>query len=281
MSPSSLSAVEVATAVLCWFEAKTPEEQVRFLFEGEAHDYIREKVAIAERGPSALFAKLDSANRRRIVADATKTYAAVKEIVEPTKAPTTSNDHEAKLRVQLSDAIDSFHAIVDRAEEPEDLQDFEDISAMAKDAILNARGCLALLDGKTPPVEDRSEDEECLSVAKEPTKHRPGQHEDESAVEYLRRVVQNLNHEEESLLDELPCVEAALEFFDLWRFYDTEFWEGILQAIADGDDAEPIESFIKRWGLPESWSRAVARAVRIHEDTRLSAMDEPEKGGAA
>ncbi len=79
---------------------------------------------------------------------------------------------------------------------------------------------------------------------------RPGQHDDETATDYLRRVVANLNHEHEGMLDDLPSVEAVLEYFELWHKYGTDFWEGIVEAIQDdGDSPAPVKAFIKKYNL--------------------------------
>ena len=83
----------------------------------------------------------------------------------------------------------------------------------------------------------------------EPIK-RPGQQESETVMEYLRRAVQNLNHEPESILDAMPCVEAILDYFDLWHAYDTDFLEGIVEGINEGDDPKALNEFIAKWKLP-------------------------------
>lgn len=76
---------------------------------------------------------------------------------------------------------------------------------------------------------------------------RPGQAADETAFEYLARVVSNLRHETCALYDELPCVEAVLQFFELWHAYGTDLWSGVLEEIADGADPKPARQWARRW----------------------------------
>jgi hypothetical protein len=85
----------------------------------------------------------------------------------------------------------------------------------------------------------------------EQIKPRPGQHEGESAAEYMSRVVSNLGHEVCALYDELPCVEAVLQFFELWHTYDTDLWSGVLEAISDGESSEPARRWARRWKQSE------------------------------
>jgi len=78
------------------------------------------------------------------------------------------------------------------------------------------------------------------------------QHDDETAIEYLRRVVNNLNFETESFLTDLPSIDAILDYFDLWQTYDTDLLTGIIAAVEAGQDAAPYNSFIAKYNLP--WS---------------------------
>lgn len=78
---------------------------------------------------------------------------------------------------------------------------------------------------------------------------RLGQHADETAYEYLRRVVNNLSFESNNELDCLPSVEAVLEYFELWTTYDTDLLEGIVCAIEDGANPEPYNSFVQKYDL--------------------------------
>lgn len=100
---------------------------------------------------------------------------------------------------------------------------------------------------------------------------RPSQHDDESAMEFLRRVVSNCDHEYENYLDDLPSVEAVLDFFDLWHTYDTDFWAGVLECISEGDDPEPARAFIRKWKLGRVWTSAVNESVKIaKEEAKLA-----------
>jgi hypothetical protein len=83
-----------------------------------------------------------------------------------------------------------------------------------------------------------------------PVKKRPGQFDDETAIEYLRRVVHSLNYETDALLSELPTPEALLQFFDLWHTYGTDCWSGIQECIAEGDDPKPARTFARHWHQP-------------------------------
>ena len=80
--------------------------------------------------------------------------------------------------------------------------------------------------------------------------------ENESAIEFLRRIVGWLDHEPESLLESLPSVEAIIDYAALWDAYGTEFMSGIEEGIlADGDDPKLLIDFVKKhkldWDL--SW----------------------------
>jgi hypothetical protein len=89
---------------------------------------------------------------------------------------------------------------------------------------------------------------------------RPGQREDESAMEYLRRVVSVCDCESEGVLGHLKTVDAVLDFFDLWHTYDTEFWDGVLDSIRDGANPEPAEAFVSRHQLGEAWRLDISEA---------------------
>lgn len=71
-------------------------------------------------------------------------------------------------------------------------------------------------------------------------------HDNESTVDYMRRIVQNLNHEPEYLLDELPTIQAAVDYFELWHVYDADFWSGVVEAISQGADPAPARRFIRK-----------------------------------
>lgn len=79
---------------------------------------------------------------------------------------------------------------------------------------------------------------------------------DETPIEKLRRVAEWVSYEPESLLQELPSVEAIVAFFDLWTAYDTDFLQGIYEAIAEGASAAPYNAFVRKYKLPWRMLRA-------------------------
>lgn len=90
----------------------------------------------------------------------------------------------------------------------------------------------------------------------------PGQHKDESTADYLRRVVSNIGFEREGMLDELKSVDAMFDFFGLWSVYDTDFWEGCMQAISEGDDPTPARDFVAKHNLGSWWSECIDDAIK-------------------
>ena len=84
--------------------------------------------------------------------------------------------------------------------------------------------------------------------------------DDESAIEFLRRVVEWLNVEQESLLADLPTVQAVLDYADLWTVYQTDLMSGIIEAIEDGDDPKPLADFVEKYELNWTIPSAVAPA---------------------
>lgn len=80
--------------------------------------------------------------------------------------------------------------------------------------------------------------------------NRLSQNEDESAIDYLRRVVSNLDYENESILQQMPSVEAILDYYDLFYIYDTDLMTGILECVEEGEEKKPLDDFIKKHNLP-------------------------------
>lgn len=74
-------------------------------------------------------------------------------------------------------------------------------------------------------------------------------HANETAMEYLRRAINNLDYEHETILDALPTNEAVIEYFELWTVYDTEFLSGIMECIEDGADPKPLIDFTKKYNI--------------------------------
>lgn len=75
------------------------------------------------------------------------------------------------------------------------------------------------------------------------------QQPDETAIEFARRVIGWLNHEEESLLDDLPSIQAVFDYAELWATYDTDLMVGIVEAIEEGADPKPLADFIAKYNL--------------------------------
>lgn len=73
---------------------------------------------------------------------------------------------------------------------------------------------------------------------------------DESAYEFLGRVVKELGYEYAYITEGLPSVAAIIEFVELWDLYETEYFYGILEAIENGADPKPLKKFIKKYNLP-------------------------------
>jgi len=92
---------------------------------------------------------------------------------------------------------------------------------------------------------------------------RPGQHEDESVMEYLSRAIGHLEYEPCHLLDDLKTVDAVLEFFELWHAYDTDYWHGVLECIAEGDSHDKALAFIAKHKLPKEWKQEVMEAKKL------------------
>lgn len=109
---------------------------------------------------------------------------------------------------------------------------------------------------------------------KSASKRYQGQHENETAMDYLRRAVSNLDYEEESILDHFESPEAILDYFELWHTYDTEFWSGICECIeVDGADPAPARAFIKKHGLHSAWLQDIASAVYEHQRRKKEERD--------
>lgn len=82
------------------------------------------------------------------------------------------------------------------------------------------------------------------------------QKEGETAIEFLRRVIEWLGCEQESLLSDLPSVQSVLDYAELWTVYGTDLMEGIIECIHDGDDPKPFLDFVAKydlkWQIPAS-----------------------------
>lgn len=74
---------------------------------------------------------------------------------------------------------------------------------------------------------------------------------DETAIEYMRRIVSHLDNEPESILEDFKTIHALVEFFELWAVYDTYYANGCQQLI-ESREASPKawNSFVKKYDLP-------------------------------
>lgn len=77
----------------------------------------------------------------------------------------------------------------------------------------------------------------------------------ETPVEFLSRLGSALNYEYGNILDQLPSVEAVIDYFKLWDVYDTEFLAGIAEALEEGDDPKPYLDFVAKYNL--AWNTNV------------------------
>jgi hypothetical protein len=78
------------------------------------------------------------------------------------------------------------------------------------------------------------------------------QHKHEDAIDYMRRIVSNFDHERERFLTQLPSIDAVVEYFELLDEYGVEYMEGLQEAIMDGEDPKPLADFIEKYNL--SWN---------------------------
>ena len=82
------------------------------------------------------------------------------------------------------------------------------------------------------------------------------QRQDETAIEYLRRVVHQLDFEDEGLNLDLPSVESVVAFYELWMTYGTDYWAGVVECVQEGADPGPARRFLELydldWALPEA-----------------------------
>lgn len=73
--------------------------------------------------------------------------------------------------------------------------------------------------------------------------------DNETAIEFMRRMLAWLDTEEESLLSALPSTQAVLDYAELWAVYDTELLTGILDTIREGADPAALFAFIEKYKL--------------------------------
>lgn len=75
--------------------------------------------------------------------------------------------------------------------------------------------------------------------------------DDETMMEYVRRAVSWLDHNNEGCLGELPTVHSIFELFDLISdTYDVSLLDEVYAEIVEGNaDAQPMEDFINKYDL--------------------------------
>ena len=72
---------------------------------------------------------------------------------------------------------------------------------------------------------------------------------DETAFDYMDRITGWMKHEVASLVQDLPSPQAVIDYFELWSAYDTDFMQGIEEAIHEGDDPQPLRDFVAKYKL--------------------------------
>ena len=77
-------------------------------------------------------------------------------------------------------------------------------------------------------------------------------------IEQLRILLSSLDCEYETMLSQLPSIQALIDYRNLWNVYGTEFFSGIEESIAEGADIKPLEDFCKKHGL--HWHKALKPA---------------------
>lgn len=90
------------------------------------------------------------------------------------------------------------------------------------------------------------------------------QKKDETAREYISRIIHHLDYEKESYLDPLPTIQAIVDYFEMLGMYDVDFVDDVWMCIEEGEDITPLETFITTYKLRdkevdkyESWSAII------------------------
>ncbi len=77
------------------------------------------------------------------------------------------------------------------------------------------------------------------------------QQKDETIIEYARRAISWLDHNDEIIYDKLPDTNSLFELFDLISdTYDVSLIEEVYLEILESDaDPKPLEAFIAKYDL--------------------------------
>ena len=69
----------------------------------------------------------------------------------------------------------------------------------------------------------------------------------EFAIDFLRRWINHLEYEDESILQSLPSPQAFLEYIAMLEHYDVDFLQDVHESIAEGADGTCYSAFRDKW----------------------------------
>lgn len=74
--------------------------------------------------------------------------------------------------------------------------------------------------------------------------------EDESALEYMERIVSWVNVNDGDITEDLISIPCVVEFFEMISdSYDVSTLEEVYLSIEEGADAKEYNDFVKKWGI--------------------------------
>jgi hypothetical protein len=77
------------------------------------------------------------------------------------------------------------------------------------------------------------------------------QHEDESTLEYMQRLLSWVERNDGDITDDLKSIPCVVEFFEMISdSYDVSLLEEVYEVIEEGTDAKPYNDFVDKWQLP-------------------------------
>jgi len=76
---------------------------------------------------------------------------------------------------------------------------------------------------------------------------------EETPIETLRRLVNFYEFEEESLLMQLPNIQAIVELWAVCQVYDVDFVADVVAEIGEGQDAKTYNDYVTKHSLP--WNK--------------------------